>query len=248
MAYKFLLFALKRIGKSCKLQPRRVGTSVCLRQICDAPGAPAFPSEHHFIDAHETEFLLRLSALFTMSCILDLSDELLVMICQYTLCPVQCLIFTGKPSSGLGKYNIRHEYQKSIAAGLFFTNHQLSCIAISIVYGEDTFCFITELRAIIEFFRSLPLKNLKQIKRIYLPHRLQRHAERSIDGPLLSSATTFLHQRMSLESFSIAVPQCIEVEINKGSFYPHSNHGRLPLTANGSHFNTPPATIYKLLM
>lgn len=68
-----------------------------------------------------------------------------------------------------------------------------------------------------EFFRSLPPKNLKQIKRIYIPNQLQSHAK---DSPLLSSATTFLPQRMSLKSFSIAVPQYVD-----------SNQGRLSFTA-----------------
>jgi hypothetical protein len=152
-----------------------------------------------------------------MSCILDLSDELLVMICQYALCPAHGLLFNSISSFGFRKCNVRREYQKSIAAGLLFTNRRLSCIAIPIVYGENTFSFITDLRAIMEFFRSLPPKNLKQIKRIYIPNQLQSHAK---DSPLLSSATTFLPQRMSLKSFSIAVPQYVD-----------SNQGRLSSTA-----------------
>jgi hypothetical protein len=166
-----------------------------------------------------------------MGCILDLSDELLVMICQYALCPAQGLFFTGKPSFGFGKCNVRCEDRNSIAAGLFLTNRRLSRIAIPIIYGENTFCFSTELRAIMEFFRSLPPKNLKEIKRIYLPDRLQPHAEESIDWPLLSSTTTFLPQRMCLNSFSIAVPQRMEMEIDRSSSYPHSNHGQLSCTA-----------------
>jgi len=166
-----------------------------------------------------------------MGCILDVSEELLVMICQYALCPAQGLSFTGRPSFGFGKCNVRCEDRKSIAAGLFRTNRQLSRIAIPIVYGENIFCFSTDLRAIMEFLQYLPPKNLKRIRGIYLPDPLQPHAEESIDGPLLSSATKFLPQRMSLNSFSIAVPQHMEMEIDRSSFYPHSNHGQLSSTA-----------------
>lgn len=68
-----------------------------------------------------------------------------------------------------------------------------------------------------KFFRSPPPKNLKQIKRIYIPNQLRPHTK---DSPSLSSATTFLPQRMSLKSFSIAIPQ-----------YVGSNNGKLSFTA-----------------
>ena len=219
------------LSSGARIANHRVSFIPCGGYVRDSHTVPLFPSEHHSIDAHETEFPLRLSALFTMSCILDLSDELLVMICQYALCPAQGLSLTGEPSFGFEECNVRCEDRKSIAAGLFLTNRRLSRIAIPIMYRENTFCFSIELRPIMEFFRSLPPKNLKQIKRIYLPDRLQPHAEGSIDGPLLSSATTFLTQTMSLKSFSIAVPRRMEMKIDRSSSYPHSNHGQLSVTA-----------------
>lgn len=161
----------------------------------------------------------------------DLPDELLVMICQYALCLAQGLCFMGEPSFGLGKCKVRCENQKSIAMGLIFTNRRLSSLAIPIVYGENTFCFDTELRATVEFLHSLLRKNLKGIKRIYLRGRLQPYAEESIDGPLLSSMTRLLRQNMSLDCFSIAVPQKIQMEVARGSLYPASNHGQLSSTA-----------------
>ena len=101
------------------------------------------------------------------------------------------------------------------------------------IQRENTFLFSIELRVIIEFFRSLPLENLKQIKRIYLLDRLQPYIEGSIDIPLLSSATIFLGQRMSLNSFSIAVPQRIKIKIDRSSLYPYLNHRQLLSTALG---------------
>lgn len=151
-----------------------------------------------------------------MSCILDLSDGLLVMICQYALCPTHGLLFKSIYSR-FRKCNDRCENWNSIAAGLFFTNRRLSRIAIPILYGENTFSFISELREIMKFFRSLPPKNLKQIKRIYIPDQLRPYTK---DSPSLPFATTFLSQRMSLKSFSIAVPQ-----------YVGSNNGKLSSTA-----------------
>jgi hypothetical protein len=163
-----------------------------------------------------------------MTGILGLSDELLVMICRYALCPAHGVSFIGEPSFGLGKCKVRCEDRKRIAAGLFFTNHRLSGIAIPILYGENTFCFSTELRAIMEFFRCLGPKNLKRIKAIYLRDPLQTHSEGSVDEPLLSWATTFLHRKMSLSSFSIAVP--VRMEMDGKSSYRHSNHGQLSAT------------------
>ena len=161
----------------------------------------------------------------------DLPDELLVMICQYALCPAQGLSFTGEPSFWPEKCKVRCGNQKSIAVGLFLASRRLSGLAIPVVYGENTFCFDTELRAVVDFFVTLPGKNLERIKRIYLRGRLQPHAEESIDGPTLSSATTFLCQKMFLDCFSIAVPQSMQMEIGGGSFYRHSNHGKLSSTA-----------------
>lgn len=201
---------------------------------CFLPTWPSLPSlpykttrltEHHFCRPTSP---LKSSVLFTMTHILDLPDELLVSICQYALCLAQGLSLTGKPSFRFGKCNVRCEDRKTIAAGLLLTNRRLSRIAIPIMYGENTLCFSTELRAIMEFFGSLGPENLKQIKTIYLPEPLRTHAEESVDMPLLSSATTCLYENMSLSSFSIAVPA--RMEIDRNGSYGWANHGKLSST------------------
>lgn len=160
----------------------------------------------HSADRHR----LRSSVLFAATHILDLSDELLVYICRYALCPAQGLSFMGNPSFRGRKCTVRCQNRETIAAGLFFANRRLSRIAIPILYGENTFRFGAELRAIMEFLISLGPKSLKRIKTIYLPEPLQA------DSRLFSWATTFSSQRMSLSSVSIAVPVRMEMDRNYG--------------------------------